>query len=600
MPNPIQLPKLNLPRTQKPTLIPKDPQWESSRTGLKEVWRSRDNKFQVFQDLVLLVDQNSSTGHESFVSNDPFTHVRQGASILSRNGVVVNVTPRDDRVEEIQRAQQAEDWYTNMLEVVDDWLMLTGRDPLLWQLAFFGLMRGWVAARPWMPTPDMSLPPFMWEPLDPWNVYPDFRGNGVARAWLDIPMSVGSARLLHPDYETNSPDTTMVTVSEYYDTSYYGVVIEGRVVTDLQPHGLPMCPILITPVGGLPYRGTPTDLRGYQEYIGLPFLFGMQPEVEQLNRVMSMAAEVVRKYIDPPIFYRTKTGETRPFDASPGAQNPGVIGEDVQFIIPPGAPPEVNALLTLLTQGIAKGGFPAIMFGEAPMSGTSGFLAANLQSAALAVIQNIATHLKHFVKVGNALMAWQFDQGNWSPDDLVGAIPMGSTWWAQTQQIMDYGHNVSIDPALPIDLAQNVIIFGQSVKAGLSPQWGMEHLLHIPNVQREIERSEAFAVSQDPAMVMLRAYKTFVKNGQTDEANIAQIRLQQLLAALMPQQGQMGQGQPGPAGQEMVSPSTGVPQEAMPGAMMGLPSGAPEGQGTNNAPYSQLSEQERQALAGRP
>jgi len=572
---PAAMPKRKKPKRKKPS----EADLRSKADRIVSYWAERDSRMDEEEELYCLDRTRYQEGEgELVVLNTPQVVVDKAAALIGKQKPSLDVIPpRNDLREE---AQQVEDFLRYMLGRWNkEWTRMSVHGPLLHDIAFFLVQRGWLTVRvSYNSSDDESATgpmsnPVKFIPYDPRHVYPDLGLRYVVHRCI---YTVGelltewpeAEKLLEDGYDT----TTEVEVTSYYDDWWHFVYCDFGTIKAPTAHEYGKLPWIIRIRGGSPIRATFNNTSTWTRNVGPSMLAGMKDSYLQLNKVMSQFASQVAAASDPPILYYYDPAhpeEPKPIKTTPGSVSYLMYNrERAEPLALSPRPSDAQPLLEALNMGIELSTLPRGIWGAG--AAPSGFAQTLMNEAAEDVlwtyIEAIASALEEAFQ-----MALEFIRD--FHDDEVG-------YFVRDQSSGDWTGGVTITPDLIAEVGCEVKVTFKSIsprdttmmqqlaialtdKKLISLETARDEYLGLENPQRENERVLIDLINMDEkalkALVKLTAKRTAPEMYEL----LQQVEQEEKMAPPGGPGGPPG-GPPGPPGM----PPGGPPMPGMPPQMM--------------------------------
>jgi len=429
--------------------------------------------------------------------------------------------------------------------------------------AFFSTLRGWIVKFAY--------------------IYKNEKGNTVIdiKLWdiLQTTWELGASSLLwvcftrmitkaqaqaEYDIDINGKETKLY---DFWDDEVNAVIIDNKFVKEPQKHELDHIPIIILPVGAVPFIQSAqiTDtIKDTGESI-----YGSNRNVyPQRNKMMTYRSTIVGQSVHNPLAISSSGGH-KTLERSPYYKGAVVLldsdkKEEIKPIFTPIVPRDIDALDAHIMRDISIGGMPPIAGGELnfqlPYAGIN-----LLIEAASSVLLPRQLAMEHaFNWMGRELLT-QYAKGVFgklrlhgrdgsneafdielSPEDIEG------DWFPETKLL----------PVLPEDKPSQYAMAQVAVQNDLlSPETASDVLLGIRDPDLEQQKIRRAKAKKLPFILLTEMAKDFYDEGRPD---IAQALLAERDKIGLQPEGKRGQG-------EAVRPefATGMPEEVMPPEMMG-------------------------------
>lgn len=269
----------------------------------KAYWQPLHDRQDFWMNMYLLLDlvqQAKPQGYRRHISNDPQTAIDAAVAIMTRNDSFWQIDmPSDANKEERLKIGRIEQALAGVVDDLDELFIMRGEMRLWTQVAFMGLLRGWVAGKfhvtEWAQKAGRPIP-LMAEMYDTRFCYPCFDGVGLAYILIEKHTTLAELKNQFPeamaDIGESDPNTDCVKL-EYWSntrgdspgvTGVMGIVgpasrstagsagitlstttatkvpVEARWLIPPYRHGYAPeeLPVIITPVNGIPLKVKPS------------------------------------------------------------------------------------------------------------------------------------------------------------------------------------------------------------------------------------------------------------------------------------------------------------------------------------------------------
>jgi hypothetical protein len=277
----------------------------------------------------------------------PTTLIRKAAAMIASRAPRINVAAR--RQEQDTLAQQIEDFLAWWRRTAEIRYGRGVRNPLVYDEAFWILLRGWVVGRLLLDPTDEQFP-FAYELLDPLQVYPMLAGDRVLYVVHAYQPTVATVLAEWPDLETMLGDrreTDTVRYLAVYTDLEFAVVVEDQVVKPPTEHQYGFNPILIGLAAGAAYRDSETG-QDWDRYMGSGLLDPVLQAIDDRQRLLLMYWERVAREGDPPVIINSENGELVDIDLQARGRTVLGLQDRVQVLQYGASAASVGPLLELL------------------------------------------------------------------------------------------------------------------------------------------------------------------------------------------------------------------------------------------------------------
>ena len=361
---------------------------------LKSNWQTRDRKIKDWYEILRLKDELKQEGMESVTSNDPRTGYNLGKHLMTSSLVADKINQEDLNPQEVEATSYLEGF------VAKRWAEEEKRYRRMGRQSFKGELIGLMLATGWYNVFSIVEQDRIWsEVWNPLEVYPEFGSADiglieVAHIYTMKP-AIANRKAKIMGWTIPRPFTHNTTLHNYWGFDDDGDVVNGitlgqesvkPLVKDPILSDLGVLPLFISPVGGLPDKGT-IDSK-WQEHFGESIVATNEELTKNYNRMITFSQQLMRDTANPRWFERS-TGDTpilREEDLfKRGAIFRGAPGEDVGPLAVPPIPVELRTMLFDYQNMLQRGMFPWAIFGNIQMQ-MSYLAMANIASAALQVL----------------------------------------------------------------------------------------------------------------------------------------------------------------------------------------------------------------------
>ena len=546
-----------------------------------------------------LEDYQPSEEHAEFAvytSNAPRTVAEKVMSWISSAELLLRIPSADQVRQGREMHDMKEQFLMGVLRAVDERLADSRMPILRDQLAFQAVVRGWVAGRSLLiknedGTTDVDITP--WDLQDAaW--YPHV-GAPLQWAARRISRSRDEAEELYGTQlgadDMLDQDRPTVDVWEVYDREdMLTLGPGGQVLRKRTPHFAGRVPVVIVPVGPLPYVRHNDDLAETVADYGESIYASTRHLDDINNEVMSILLELVERSRKPPMKVRSRDGQ-KTLDDNPYVAGSTVSlgeGEDFAPADLMGMANETGSFLGLLSGEYQRGSIPHTLWGQLEFS-LSGFAINSLRAGAEAVVLGRLRACEQFYKQSLNLISDMYGTGLFQAMRLRGFGTNNEFFDSEFQPMaisMAGVPEMTLIPALPEDDVQkfaNAQIARDGPVPLMSDRWIRENTLGIQSADDlDAQIKEQMAERAVPEAQLNEFFQAAVRMGRQDLAQIYYMMLLQMQmakAAMFGQPGAPGEGGPegppgGPGGgapqQNGAGPPTFAP-EVLPNAMAGRP-----------------------------
>jgi len=369
-------------------------------TKLKANWITRNAKIKEWYDVLVLKDELAQEGMESVVTNDPRTGYNLGKHLITSSLVAHKIDSEELTPEEVVATSYLESYANKRWLNEEKRYRRAGRQSLRSELVGYMLATGWYSVF------SMVDRNHIWtEVWNPYEVYPEFSNEGMielAHIYSMTPAAANrKAKLM--GWGVKQPFVGNTTLHDYWGFDNDGDVANGitlgqeyvkeiqkdEVLSNLtQKLGEPILPVFISPVGGLPDRGSIVCSRDWQKHFGEALIATNEELTKNYNRMLTFSQQLMRDTAQAR-WLELSSGDTpilREEDMfKRGPIFRGAPGESVQALPVPPIPVELRTMMFDYQNMLQRGLFPWAIFGNIQQQ-MSYLAMANIASAALQVL----------------------------------------------------------------------------------------------------------------------------------------------------------------------------------------------------------------------
>ena len=499
--------------------------------NLKKYWEPRDTRLKDERDFLALPQPKTvKKGFVNIVMNEPKVLYDTSASLISGFPPRFRLPTHNQTSVEKDKMNKAERFLTGVLREVESRQLARGRDRWTRELAWY-LCGGWYAVFSFVDADKENNPLFRWEIYDPLTIYPRWgldRLDEVSRIFY---MEIEAAYSMAEQNEWKVPDIKpdLATGENIQITNYwwldgkdvYNCVWLGDVLSkDVTRHKEfgDEIPMLVGPVGGSPVRATMESDKEWIKWVGEGVITVNRGMFEQFNKLASLKMQIVQDTAYPNIIEYTRTGaaKLKPEELGSGKVHHRQIGEVLEVLKHAATPTDVDTLLSLIGQGIQRGGLPYAVYGNIPFE-MSGFALSQL-------IAGMRHKLSPYMFMFNRIIAESalrtmrlYKQGDFKPVDLVVSTPKGDSFvenFDPQKDIPDVRFvEVETPLAVPLDKNQLLAAVRQAVARPqiLSREtvWDTFPELGVDDKEIEYERIMGDEMMEDPVVKKIHFIEKF-------------------------------------------------------------------------------------------
>lgn len=361
---------------------------------LKGNWRTRERKIKDWYKVLRLEDELKQEGMESVTSNDPRTGYNLGKHLMTSSIVADKINQEDLNPLEVESTSYLEGY------VAKRWADEEKRYRRMGRQSFKGELIGLMLATGWYCVFSIVEEGRIWsEVYNPLEVFPEFGSADIGLVEnahiYTMKAAIANRKAKIMGWSIKRPFTHNTTLYDYWGFDDDGDVVNGIVlgqefvkplVKDPILSELGVLPLFISPVGGLPDRGT-IDPK-WQEHFGESLVATNEELTKNYNKMITFAQQLMRDTANPRWFEQS-SGDTpilREEDLfKRGAIFRGAPNESVGPLAVPPIPVELRTMLFDYQNMLQRGLFPWAIFGNIQMQ-MSYLAMANIASAALQVL----------------------------------------------------------------------------------------------------------------------------------------------------------------------------------------------------------------------
>ena len=361
---------------------------------LKSNWGTRNRKIKEWYDVLRLTDELKQEGMESVTSNDPRTGYNLGLHLMTSSLVADKINQEELNPQEIEATSYLETYITKR------WVDEETRYRRMGRQSFKGELIGLMLATGWHSVFSMVEEDRIWsEVWNPYEVYPEF---GPAEVGLmenahiyTMKPAIANRKAKIMGWELKQPFSHNTTLYDYWGFDDDGDVVNGIVLGDVQVKPLVkdpmlselgMLPLFISPIGGLPDRGSIDS--NYQEHFGESIVATNEELTKNYNKMLTFMQQLARSAAQHRWYERT-SGDYQILTEE-NTDKFGAIyrlgpNDEVGPVQPPIIPIELRTIMFEYSNMMQRGMFPWAIFGNIQMQ-MSYLAMANIASAALQVL----------------------------------------------------------------------------------------------------------------------------------------------------------------------------------------------------------------------
>uniref|UniRef100_A0A6M3KJH2 Uncharacterized protein n=1 Tax=viral metagenome TaxID=1070528 RepID=A0A6M3KJH2_9ZZZZ len=383
-------------------------------TTLKSFWSQRNNKFQEWYEILILIDLLKTKGMETYVSNEPQTFYNMAHFLLTRGELSHSTPIENETALELDRKARVNRGCEYLWSTIDRQRQQAGDQSFVDELSFFLLVLGWYSEVMMFDQKTGLLKTQVWNPYD---TYPRYSNGRLAACVHSYQITAEDATLKAEengwDFGKKGAPKGNSALDDFYIHDKEGlhniILIDNQPVTDWI--GRPNMRVLVAPVGGFPDKGSLSKYgssftdRDWRRLIGRGIFEVNETVYQHFNKWRSMVTQILRDTAQP---------ITQEFSASPQATPeqlrergglfhyaPGEAG--LQRIPSPQISPDLSINLASIDRERQKGSFNDAVYGL--VSGQSGYSLSLLAGSSANQVLYPYMDAKHFV-IGENDMFW--------------------------------------------------------------------------------------------------------------------------------------------------------------------------------------------------
>lgn len=353
---------------------------------LKRDWSNRDAKFKEWYNLLLQKDELEEKDMESFVSNDPRTLYNFSLQMLDQP-MNHRIPVAEKSSTDITATSEIETYMDTVWRDIEKKYRRRGDQSFYITLIKFILATGWYAV--FAPITNDMVTAEAWNPIE---VYPDFGDDELTQCAHIYNVSATAARRkiqrngwLMP---ANLRTVGNMDIYDYWRFNDEGkaansVVIDTHLVKPETPDLFEQIPIFISPVAGLPDKGSIGTKIQSQQHIGEGIVATNEQLYKRYNKQWTFATQLLRDVAQPRWFERSAGTEAilRPEDMfKRGGVFRGGLQDTIEPLPVPPIPVELRTDRFDVQQMLQRGGFSWAVYGNV-MQAISGYLMSQIASS---------------------------------------------------------------------------------------------------------------------------------------------------------------------------------------------------------------------------
>ncbi len=367
---------------------------------LKSGWSTRDQKIRDWYNVLLLKDSLKQEGMETVTANDPKTGYNLGKHLLTSSTTAHKIDIEELKPNEIQATSYLESFATKRWVAEENRYRRMGRQSLKGELLGFMLATGWYSVFSMVSQDKIWTE--VWNPIE---VYPEYGSEGLIELAhiYGLTPAAANRKVKLMGWPVKSPFTHNVNLYDYwgYDNDgdlVNGIILGTEFVKDLQKDaalnnlmqklGEPVMPVFMSPVGGLPDRGSIVKSKDWQKNYGESMVATNEELGKNYNKMLSFAQQATRSAAQHRWIERTagdyQIAKEEDMDKWGAIFRMGP-NDSLEPLVPPAIPIELRTIMFEYSNMLQRGMFPAAVFGNVQQQ-MSYLAMANVASAAMQVL----------------------------------------------------------------------------------------------------------------------------------------------------------------------------------------------------------------------
>lgn len=505
--------------------------------NLKRGWFTRNKKFKDWYNLLLLKDELEQEGMESVTSNDPRTGFNLALHLLTSSIIAHKIPSENLDPTEVTAVSYVERRFTRAWTAIEASYRRSGRQSWLRDFVSFMLATGWYSV--FAMVDDNGFTAEVWHPAD---VFPQFGDDGLVECAHIYPLSAAAAhkKVRAMGWSIRSPFTGTVNLYNYWvfdaDGDVTNAIVLGReyVKLPVKEMKLSRIPIFISPVSGLPDRGSLTGANKWQEHFGESILATNEGVTKNFNKVLTYQQQLVRDVANPRWFERS-SGDTPILTEENlfkrGAIFRGALQDSVEPLAVPPIPVEMRTMLFEYGNMQQRGLFPSVLFGNIQQQ-LAGYAMSQVASAAMQVLTPYELGIKGLLTDIDNFFLTQIIDNNYTPN----SFDMPANFPDDAEFAVDFNINI---PGYLIQRATVARMLDPTFR--LSTRTVMENLfpeIKDPLMEQAIGRKdEAMMHPKAIAISLITAWKEEARRlrdlGDTESAELFEMAAESAKAELV-------------------------------------------------------------------
>ena len=366
-------------------------------------------------------------GFLTYTSNEPQVFADRIKAWISASRLIVRIPMENKKRQERAEDALMEKFVTGVLNVVDERLESRQQGNLRGQLAWYNVIRGYMAARAVMykdPTDEFTtiIDVQPWDPIDTtWQTGRD----GLLWACRTVDMTaeeiIAEWDVSYDDLGVAEPSgDTLFRVYDYFDAKENIVFTNSIILKPWTLHGDEQTPVVIKAVGDDPVihrKDTPNPLL----HVGESVFKSLRDVYRRHNLLMSIYLELVARQRDPSFKVFSQDG-SKELKENPYIRRSGVnlaVGEEIKPFESVETTKDAAILTGLVSGEMQRGSLPHSIYGELQQA-LSGFAIKTLRQGLDAVINQRISAMNSMYRRIVQTLTRQYLSGAFPPLTLSG------------------------------------------------------------------------------------------------------------------------------------------------------------------------------------
>lgn len=523
-------------------------------------------------------------GLRTYTDNTPQTTADKVIDILSKSKLSWNVPIYHEPLKERRDISDTERFFGGCLDLGDQRLLRRGEAPLLQQLAFYAVVRGWVCLRSLIYKSTQKGNPTV-VLLDPWDrrwVRYDMGSEGLIWAanqkyltpeqvkyQYGIELEGGSGVSFEDGaiLASGGADAkTYISVVDFFDQKNNSIIVGDQFYKEPTPHNCKHIPVIIRPVGATPLLASNLWFDTIQD-VGESWIANNRGFIEHVNLIMSAMLTMVVKGARGTYIVESDTGSFT-LESSPGDVDTETISlskkrqQEIKALETVKMPADTPALMSQMFSKMQEGGIAPPVLGQLgyPSSG----IALNMLAESMGtIVDRRALAIADVLEEAAWHLTTQYSDSAYKPIELM--VKHDEKTYDMVKyspsKIKPYRFKVELEPQWTRDEMQKWLIADiqrRPNKDGI-PLLSDDQILEYmkwPDTDLIMDKKIEQLVLSDPKFMLLRAEAAFVAGGEKELAQMVAMRRQEMETAKQ----QPTQQQPTPGAVD----TGGLPPNAMP------------------------------------